>query len=1095
MGDDHSIAEFHLTNLITSPARRDLGRVHEENSNNDINLSDEEINDLIAKLETSNDLSLISTALVVSAKCPDDRPAAGSLRALAYYSMNETFRLGNLGAIAFINVLRRHLTSATVCLNGCGALIGLLKEPSNKIMLVTLGVCADVVAILREHSFDRDDIAGWATTVVLDLADDNDNNRTLLGQAGVCEAVLDTAMAMRAHDSIARLCLAAIRNLATAHPENSSRFVNAGVEHRLGEITSNMDMSEECRLMAMTIVEIIKVEQIEASTAKPSPPFAQQQQSSSSSSTPVSVPTESRDRRALVESARTIAEEGEAELLRRRQASIAADDTDTDTDERLNAVSALVKIKTRAKAHEKQRAEERATETGTGTTRPLAERSEYDAPAPIVSSGVVSNIEASPVNGSTSSTSSSSPLPFPEDVSTVHVPVAAVPKKVINRVAPRRPVVKKPVTTESTPSPSEHSPSHSPSPDMNINSSDRQSPIPIISSAHPRAATSTGAAIVSVDAVKDMSTVSVRPAIRVQRSAPTTTTTTPPLGTHNENPPLPVPRANTANPISNSSTARKLVPGEGSGRTVSTKVVVSPKAQPTIVIIDPGTGTGTDDSIAPVVVADINRHEVLTTTVNVKSRSSIPSATETETVTVLPVVVSTTTISNDIQPDVRRQSLTPSYPVTVPGIASEQQQEQGQEVVLSATDVDQKLEAAKSHLKAVTNILDEKRLQLRQVEQRIAQEEEAMTSMQAALLAAETRCAQAVAVADRELAAAKGRINAAKAKANESKTEAERATAEALEIERYLEMSASRNDEGQTHVGVNKTTTTVVQKQSQSQPINKKNKQSDKVGISSQSDGIAGADVSCEKAATALGAGRVSEALRFFREALAADPRHHSAHLGLATLLMALGESDRALQFLRQAVCLRPRHAHSHYRLGCVHRELGQHGLAVNSLSTAAKLDPDNTGFRLQLARVLVQEGRYEEAMEEYQTVVRTDSANVLAHVCLGKLYATVSKDFFKAKKCFEVRCAEGMLGMGSVLLDSFDNPNPLLHHSSSSQSQSQSLQEAQRYFHRVVSMGPLASAETVVHALRGLEVAGILMAKHNNNNNNNDDDNNVSHT
>ncbi len=72
--DEQSMAEFHVTNLIHSP---ELNRKDSENNRDEIEqdllLSEEEINDFIQKLDTSQDLSMISTALVVSSKCSDER--------------------------------------------------------------------------------------------------------------------------------------------------------------------------------------------------------------------------------------------------------------------------------------------------------------------------------------------------------------------------------------------------------------------------------------------------------------------------------------------------------------------------------------------------------------------------------------------------------------------------------------------------------------------------------------------------------------------------------------------------------------------------------------------------------------------------------------------------------------------------------------------------------------------------------------------------------------------------------------------------------------------------------------------------------------
>ena len=363
---------------------------------NDIILTEAEVIDLISMLESTSDLSLISNALVTAAKCADVRPAAASLRSIAYLAMNDTFRLGQQGAQAVVNVLRRHSSHAIVALNGCGALLGLLKDPENKSLLVSLGIIFDVVALMKMHATQREDIAGWSTTVILELADDEDLHRTMLGSAGACGAVLDTMVAMAHNDSVTRLCCASIRNLATGHAANSELLEMADVTDKLQYVISCESLSEECRLMASTVVEIIlaerqkeRIEEVAREQEREErrkrliedeelvEPTLPKKDGTGGSGCPADPdpdhfthpdyppdPRLSGGANMLYADASSSPSEN-AKLASR--ASIRVSDPDAlFEDDRKSAVSALSKIKARARAQDQSRAERRAKD-GTGT--------------------------------------------------------------------------------------------------------------------------------------------------------------------------------------------------------------------------------------------------------------------------------------------------------------------------------------------------------------------------------------------------------------------------------------------------------------------------------------------------------------------------------------------------------------------------------------------------------------------------------------------------------------------------------------------------------------------------------------------------------
>ena len=82
-----------------------------------------------------------------------------------------------------------------------------------------------------------------------------------------------------------------------------------------------------------------------------------------------------------------------------------------------------------------------------------------------------------------------------------------------------------------------------------------------------------------------------------------------------------------------------------------------------------------------------------------------------------------------------------------------------------------------------------------------------------------------------------------------------------------------------------------------------------------------------------LNKGRVDDAIPYFRQALARNPKFASAKMKLATALAKNGLSQEALDLLNQAVTLEPQNAEAHYRLGQLLNRLGKHNEAEQHLA------------------------------------------------------------------------------------------------------------------------------------------------------------------
>ena len=132
--------------------------------------------------------------------------------------------------------------------------------------------------------------------------------------------------------------------------------------------------------------------------------------------------------------------------------------------------------------------------------------------------------------------------------------------------------------------------------------------------------------------------------------------------------------------------------------------------------------------------------------------------------------------------------------------------------------------------------------------------------------------------------------------------------------------------------------------------------------------------------------GEYNEAVKYYREAISADPDDAAAHSNLGFLLNNLKRYDEAEEEYREAIRANPDDAAAHSNLGVLLNDLKRHDEAEEEYREAIRANPDLVEAHHNLGLLLNNLKRYDEAEEEYREAIRADPDYAAAHSNLGSL-------------------------------------------------------------------------------------------------------------
>lgn len=137
----------------------------------------------------------------------------------------------------------------------------------------------------------------------------------------------------------------------------------------------------------------------------------------------------------------------------------------------------------------------------------------------------------------------------------------------------------------------------------------------------------------------------------------------------------------------------------------------------------------------------------------------------------------------------------------------------------------------------------------------------------------------------------------------------------------------------------------------------------------------------------ALEAGNLAGAEKYYRDAVAADPKSADAQFGLGNVLVRQNRLSEAEAAYKAALALDPNHSAAHANLGVVYYQQGNMTAAAQSFQAALRIKPNDAPTVYLLAAVRIQEGNLAEAEKLLNQAKGLDPNLPEVYYGLGVLY------------------------------------------------------------------------------------------------------------
>jgi len=132
--------------------------------------------------------------------------------------------------------------------------------------------------------------------------------------------------------------------------------------------------------------------------------------------------------------------------------------------------------------------------------------------------------------------------------------------------------------------------------------------------------------------------------------------------------------------------------------------------------------------------------------------------------------------------------------------------------------------------------------------------------------------------------------------------------------------------------------------------------------------------------------GQTREAIAQLQEAMRIDPRESEYPFKLALAYNETNQLDKTIELLNQTLNLNPRHARAAYNLGLAYSKANQPDEAISALRRAEAIDPNNAQIPYARATVHLQLKQKDDARQAAQRALEIDPANTAAMQLLRTL-------------------------------------------------------------------------------------------------------------
>ncbi len=133
--------------------------------------------------------------------------------------------------------------------------------------------------------------------------------------------------------------------------------------------------------------------------------------------------------------------------------------------------------------------------------------------------------------------------------------------------------------------------------------------------------------------------------------------------------------------------------------------------------------------------------------------------------------------------------------------------------------------------------------------------------------------------------------------------------------------------------------------------------------------------------------GRLDEAIRCYKEALAFNPKDIDAISNMGTALQTLGNLDAAAACYRKAIAIKPDFPDAQFNLGNPVMKQGQTDAAVVSYQKAIAIEPDYVHAQFNLGNAWQTQGKLDAAADCYQKVLAIAPEYADAYSNLGMIF------------------------------------------------------------------------------------------------------------